>query len=135
MCLGIIPLALILYPLNRGRSPRLAETLTTVCYHQVEQLNWTTAMALVAVKKKYQVVIPQKVRERINLNVGDLLEARIERGKITFTPKSLVDRGIAEGLQDIRKGRVHGPYRSVAEAMKAFRDRRAGTPRRRKPAA
>jgi AbrB family looped-hinge helix DNA binding protein len=80
-------------------------------------------MALVAVKNKYQVVIPQDVRERIGLNVGDLLEARLERGKITFTPKSLVDRGIAEGLEDIKKGRVHGPYRSVPEAMKAFQER------------
>ncbi len=82
-------------------------------------------MALVAVKNKYQVVIPQSVRERIGLNVGDLLEARLERGKITFTPKSLVDRGIAEGLEDIKKGRVHGPYRSAAAAMKAFQQRSA----------
>ena len=91
-------------------------------------------MALVAVKNKYQVVIPQKVRERIGLHVGDLLEARIERGKITFTPKSLVDKGIAEGLEDIRKGRVFGPYGSVAEAEKAFRDRTAQSARRRKRA-
>jgi len=38
-------------------------------------------MALVSVKNKYQVVIPQKVREKIRLRVGDLLEARVERGK------------------------------------------------------
>ena len=87
-------------------------------------------MALVSVKNKYQVVIPQQVRDQIGLNVGDLLEARIERGKITFTPKALVDRGIAEGLEDIRKGRVHGPYRSVAEAMKAFQERTSKLSRR-----
>ncbi len=33
-------------------------------------------MALVSVKSKYQVVIPQSVREKIGLNVGDLLEAK-----------------------------------------------------------
>ena len=87
-------------------------------------------MALVAVKSKYQVVIPQNVREQIGLNVGDLLEARIERGKITLTPQSLVDRGIAEGLADIREGRVHGPYRSAAAAMKAFEERAAKVSKR-----
>jgi AbrB family looped-hinge helix DNA binding protein len=89
-------------------------------------------MALVAVKRKYQVVIPQDVREQIGLNVGDLLEARIERGKITFTPQSLVDRGIAEGLEDIKEGRVHGPYSSAAEAMKAFQERTAKLAKRTK---
>jgi AbrB family looped-hinge helix DNA binding protein len=91
-------------------------------------------MALVTVKRRYQVVIPQKVREQIGLNVGDLLEARIERGKITFTPQSSVDRGISEGLADIKEGRIHGPYRSAAEAMKAFRERTAklSKPTRRK---
>jgi AbrB family looped-hinge helix DNA binding protein len=82
-------------------------------------------MSLVSVKNKFQVVIPQSVREQIGLNVGDLLEAGVERGKITFTPKSVVDRGIAEGLEDIAKGRVHGPYRSAPEALKAFQARTA----------
>ena len=82
-------------------------------------------MPLVSVKNKYQVVIPQSVREQIGISVGDLLEAKVERGKITFTPKSVVDRGVAEGLEDIRKGRVHGPYRSVPEAMRAFQERTA----------
>lgn len=93
-------------------------------------------MSLVAVKNKFQVVIPQNVREQIGLNVGDLLEARIERGKITFTPKSVVDRGIAEGLEDIRKGRVHGPYRTVQAAMEAFQERtlkRSKRPKRTAP--
>jgi AbrB family looped-hinge helix DNA binding protein len=92
-------------------------------------------MALVAVKSKYQVVIPQNVREQIGLNVGDLLEARIERGKITLTPQSLLDRGIAEGLADIRAGRVHGPYHSAAEAMRAFQERTAKLSKRTKPKA
>jgi bifunctional DNA-binding transcriptional regulator/antitoxin component of YhaV-PrlF toxin-antitoxin module len=89
-------------------------------------------MALVAVKSRYQVVIPQNVREQIGINVGDLLEARIERRKITFTPQSLADRGIAEGLADIREGRVHGPYHSAAEALKAFQQRTAKLSKRTK---
>jgi AbrB family looped-hinge helix DNA binding protein len=82
-------------------------------------------MAIVTVKNKYQVVIPRRVREQIGVAIGDVLEARAVKGKIVFEPKSIVDRGIAEGLEDIRKGRVHGPYPSVPEAMKAFQERTA----------
>jgi len=74
-------------------------------------------MALVSVKNKYQVVIPLKVRKKIDLNVGDLLEATVERGRITFTPKSTVDRGIAESLTDFKEGRAYGPFETGAELV------------------
>jgi len=59
-------------------------------------------MALVTVKQKFQVVIPAKVRRQIGIRVGDLLDAKAERGKLVFFPKSPVDREIAEGLEDKR---------------------------------
>ena len=74
-------------------------------------------MAIVTVKSKYQVVIPVKLREQVGIHIGDILEAKVERGKITFIPKSLVDRGIAEGLEDIKRGRVHGPFSTAQEAV------------------
>jgi AbrB family looped-hinge helix DNA binding protein len=92
-------------------------------------------MAIVTVKNKFQVVIPLRVREQIGVAIGDVLEAKAVKGKIVLEPKSIVDRGIAEGLEDIRKGRVHGPYRSVPEAMKAFRERTAKLSKRPKRAA
>ena len=92
-------------------------------------------MAIVTVKNKYQVVIPLRVREQIGVAIGDVLEAKAVKGKIVLEPKSIVDRGIAEGLEDIRKGRVHGPYRSVPEAMKAFQERTAKLSKRPKRAA
>ena len=67
-------------------------------------------MALVSVKNKFQIVIPRNVRKKIGVNVGDLLEAAVVRGKIMFTPKSLVDRGIAESLTDFKEGRAYGPF-------------------------
>ncbi len=82
-------------------------------------------MPLVAVKNKYQVVIPRKVRERIRLRVGDLLEARVERGKITFTPKAVVDRGIAESLADFNTGRAYGPFRSHRELVTSLHEETA----------
>lgn len=80
-------------------------------------------MPMVKVKTKYQVTLPPAVRREINLDIGDILEAKVERGKITLTPQALIDRRIAEGLEDIRKGREYGPYSSVDEAMAAFRKR------------
>jgi len=82
-------------------------------------------MELVAVKTKFQVVIPQSVRKLARLDVGDLLEASFEDGKITLTPKTVIDRHLAEGLQDLAQGRTHGPYKSAAEAIVALERRTA----------
>ena len=67
-------------------------------------------MPLVSVKDKFQIVIPLKVRRKIGVKVGDLPEATAEQGKITFTPKSVVDRHIAESLADFKTGRSFGPF-------------------------
>ena len=74
-------------------------------------------MPFVTVKKKYQVVIPAQVRKRVGIEIGDLLEAKAGRGKITFTPKSVIDRGIEESLEDFRKGRAYGPFDSAEEMI------------------
>lgn len=77
-------------------------------------------MQLVTVKTKYQIVIPRAIREQAGVGIGDLLEARVERGKITFAPKSVLDRHLAEGLEDLKHGRTHGPYKSAKEAIAAL---------------
>jgi AbrB family looped-hinge helix DNA binding protein len=77
-------------------------------------------MDIVTVKNKFQIVIPQHVREQVRVEIGDILEAGVEDGKITFTPKSLVDRHLAEGLGDAREGRTHGPYATAREAIAAL---------------
>ncbi len=87
-------------------------------------------MAMVRVKNKYQVVIPERVRAEIGIAVGDVLEAQAERGKIVFTPKTLVDRAVAEGLEDIRKGRVHGPFESVEQMLASLKGKNRKPPRR-----
>ena len=84
-------------------------------------------MSIVTVKNKFQVVIPQRVREQIGVAVGDLLEAKVERGRITLTPKTLVDRAIAEGLEDVRKGKVKGPFGSANEMIGALQGRHRKT--------
>jgi bifunctional DNA-binding transcriptional regulator/antitoxin component of YhaV-PrlF toxin-antitoxin module len=85
-----------------------------------EQFNCITAMALVSVKNKYQVVIPRDVREAVGVEVGDLLEAKAEAGRITFTPKSVVDRGVAESMADFGAGRSYGPFKTDKELISSL---------------
>lgn len=47
----------------------------------------------------------------------------MEGGKITFTPKTIVDRHLAEGLEDARKGRTHGHYATADAAIAALESR------------
>ena len=49
-------------------------------------------MSIVIVKDKYQVVIPQSVRRQLGISRGDVLEAKVEHGKLTYTPKLVIDR-------------------------------------------
>lgn len=77
-------------------------------------------MPLVRVKAKYQVTLPTSVREKAGLAVGDLLEASVEGKKITLTLKSVVDRELALALEDVKKGRVYGPFSSAQELIRSL---------------
>src|SRR5687767_13875295 len=95
-------------------------------------------MPTVKVQKKGQVTLPSAVRERVGIADGDLLEVKLHRGTVVLTPKHFVDRSvfpaaddeytpaqrrtidgqIAEGLEDVRRGRVHGPFKTHKEMMR-----------------
>ena len=93
-------------------------------------LIYTIAMSLVAIKNKYQIVIPAKLRKAAGLNVGDFLEASLEKGKIMLVPQAVIDRkhlaklpkGIRDGLEDIRMGRTYGPFNTADELMASLND-------------
>ena len=55
---------------------------------------------LVTVKPKFQVTIPAKLRERVDLHEGDLMEASVVDGGILFSPKEVVDRNAVAGRID-----------------------------------
>lgn len=94
-------------------------------------------MSIVTVKNKYQVVIPKKVRRKVRVNIGDVLEAKAERGKIILTPKLVVDRTaaneytprqrriidahLAKALGDVKKGRTYGPFDSADEMIASMK--------------
>jgi len=62
-------------------------------------------MSLVKVRTNGQVTLPSSLRERAKLKVGDLVEVKLVKGKITLTPASLLDRHIDESIgRQIEKG-------------------------------
>lgn len=83
-------------------------------------------MSLVTIKNKYQIVIPAKVRREVSLRVGDFLQAGVENGKIVLSPQAVIDRKhltklpkyLRESLEDVRMGRVSGPFNSVSALRK-----------------
>jgi AbrB family looped-hinge helix DNA binding protein len=101
---------------------------------RVGQFNYSTPrkMSIVTVKNKFQVVIPQGVREEIGIAIGDILEARAERGRVVFVPKAVIDRGIAQSMAEFESGRAQGPFESHAEFIKALHERRKKKPAERK---
>ena len=74
-------------------------------------------MSIIRVKTKGQVTIPTALRARLGVSVGDLLEAKVEGHVITLTPKTLVDKRLAEGIADIKAGRLKGPFKSADELI------------------
>lgn len=95
--------------------------------------------SVVKIQKKGQVTIPTRLRNQAGIGGGDLVQAAFSRGKIILTPIATIDRsefptasgeytaeqrriidaGIAQGLEDFKKGRFHGPFAS-AKAASAY---------------
>jgi AbrB family looped-hinge helix DNA binding protein len=74
-------------------------------------------MPIVKIMQRRQVVIPKELFEKLHLEIGDYLEVKLERGRIVYIPKKLVDRdewywseagqqAIAEALREIEAGKV-----------------------------
>jgi AbrB family looped-hinge helix DNA binding protein len=75
-------------------------------------------MPLVKVKPKFQVTIPAEVRDAVQLEVGDILEATVQGTTIVLIPKAVVDR--AEARQRLLEvmDRVHAKQRPSKKSPK-----------------
>jgi AbrB family looped-hinge helix DNA binding protein len=84
-------------------------------------------MAAVKLGVSRQVVIPKKLFDELKLRPGDYLEVELRGERLVLTPKVLVDkaleRRLAEGLEDLERGRTLGPFESAKGAMRALRER------------
>jgi bifunctional DNA-binding transcriptional regulator/antitoxin component of YhaV-PrlF toxin-antitoxin module len=99
----------------------------------------------VIVRSKTGLVVPPSVQRKAGIKAGDRLEFKASRGLITIATKSngaedkytsdqrrMVDREIARGLEDIKRGRVHGPF-TASEAAKFITAELKTRTRKRKP--
>jgi AbrB family looped-hinge helix DNA binding protein len=111
---------------RNGALSTIALPLTTIPdslrYECMKLQEGGRAMAAVKVGVSRQVVIPKKIHDKLGLAPGDYLEVEVERGKVVMTPKTLVDKQLekrlAEGLEDFRAGRSHGPFDSAKDAAR-----------------
>jgi AbrB family looped-hinge helix DNA binding protein len=79
----------------------------------------TTAAVKIGVSR--QVVIPKRIHDQLGLEPGDYLEVELDGDRVVLTPKALIEKRLAEGLDDIRKGRIRGPFQSVPALVRSLR--------------
>lgn len=78
-------------------------------------------LPIVKLGRSRQVVIPKKIHDRLGLASGDYLEVELKDNQMLLTPKTLVDKHpeiearLREAEEDVKAGRVYGPFRSVKE--------------------
>ena len=91
-------------------------------------------MPVVRVIRHGQITLPKEFREALGVKEGDLLEAEMKENQMVLKPKTLIDKipeseyelseqgkvKVRAALEDYKKGRVDGPFRSVKEMKKAF---------------
>lgn len=90
-------------------------------------------MNITKISPKKQITIPRELFDRLDLGVGDYLEANIKAGKIVLTPKKLVPKNQAwfwskewqerekEADDDIKASRITGPFNDVDGLIKSLR--------------
>jgi AbrB family looped-hinge helix DNA binding protein len=77
--------------------------------------------AIVKIGASRQVAIPKKLHDRLGLAPGDYLEIALEGDRLILTPKAMIEKRLAESLEDIREGRVRGPFRSASALLRSLR--------------
>ena len=88
------------------------------------------------VKTKTGITVPRNVQHQAGFRAGDVLEFKVSGGIINIIPKlptaddeyspeqrKTIDAQLAEGLADIKAGRVYGPFHAHEAMMKSLRSR------------
>lgn len=87
-------------------------------------------MAILKLTRNGQISIPKEIRDSLGIEEGDLIEVLEQEGRIVMVPKRLIDadqawfwtkewqEGEREVDEDIREGRVSGPFNNVDDLMK-----------------
>jgi len=90
----------------------------------------------ITLKEKTPLVVPPTVQRQAGIKAGDRVQFRVARGVITIlaTPQPAADKEeyspdqrravkaqLAESLEDVRAGRVYGPFATMAELERSLR--------------
>ncbi len=92
--------------------------------------------------RKGQVTIPTRIRTRLGIADGDVLDMKVRSNCVVLTRKAaddysqfpnadddytpaqrkIVDAELAKGLEDVRMGRIYGPFKTIAELQRSMRE-------------
>lgn len=87
-------------------------------------------MSVIKLKPKSQVTIPDGMRRELGVEVGDLLEARVQKGSIVLKPHMVADRDghtprqrrridaeLAKSKAEYKEGKSYGPFQTADEMI------------------
>ena len=86
--------------------------------------------------EKGQVTIPTRIRTRLGIADGNVLDMKVRSNCVVLTRKGaddtddrlapaqrrIIDAQLAEGLEDVKMGRVYGPFKTIAELERSMRE-------------
>lgn len=88
------------------------------------------------ISPKHQITIPKEIYESLQLEVGDFLNVKVEGEKIIIVPTKMIPKDQAwfwtkewqekerEAEEDIKAGKLYGPFRSGKELVKSLKSKR-----------
>lgn len=90
-------------------------------------------MQTIQILRNGQITLPAHIRHVLGLEYGDYLEPEIKNKSIVLKPKKLIDsdqawfwtkewqKGEKEADEDIKKGRVYGPFNNARDLLKSLK--------------
>ncbi len=86
-------------------------------------------MSLVKVKNKYQVVIPEDVRKKLKVEIGDTLEIEEKDGVLVIKPVLVIDKSQAyfwtdewqKGEREASEAKKKGKFRDFKKTDEAVK--------------
>jgi AbrB family looped-hinge helix DNA binding protein len=77
-------------------------------------------MSAVKIGVSRQVAIPKKLHDQLGLAPGDYLEIEVQDNRLILTPKILIEKRLAEGLDDLKRGRTYGLFSSPPALIRSL---------------